>query len=152
MTSTKLYLGSDHAGLALKNAILARVRIDYPQIAIEDCGTHDEASCDYPEFARRVADNVVKHGERGILVCGSGTGMAISANKVDGVRANVAWDMTSARLSREHNDSNILCLGARLLGQEVALDVVSIWIKTAFLGGRHQKRVDLIHAIEKGRG
>ena len=146
---SKLFAGSDHAGLSLKKELLAQLGVEFPSLHIEDCGTHAEESTDYPQFARIVAQNVVKHAARGILICGSGIGMCIAANKVSGIRAAMAWDVTSARLSRRHNDSNILCLGARLVGQEVALEVLRTWLVTSFEGGRHQNRIDLISKMEK---
>ncbi len=149
MASNKVFIGSDHAGLPLKAVLVPQLKEAFPSLDFHDLGTHDGSSCDYPDFAQKVAESVVKEEARGILVCGSGIGMSIAANKVHGIRAAMAWDATSARLSRQHNDSNIVCMGARLLGVEVALEAAKTWLKTEFEGGRHQRRVDLIHKLEK---
>ncbi len=143
-----VYLGSDHAGYDLKTWLQERLKSEFPSAKINDVGTHSTASCDYPEFARAVGTEVAKGGSFGILVCGSGIGMAIAANKVKGIRAAQVWNSTSARLCRQHNDANVICLGARLLGQEVAWDALRTFLKTEFEAGRHQKRVDLIHQME----
>jgi ribose 5-phosphate isomerase B len=144
----KVFLGADHAGFTLKQALLSQLPPQFAHFVFEDCGTGDTTSVDYPDFARAVAEKVVAQGGRGILVCGSGIGMAIAANKVAGIRAAQAWDATSARLSRQHNDANILCLGERLLGVEVALEAARVWLGTEFLQGRHVRRLDLIRSLE----
>lgn len=143
-----VYIGADHAGFSLKQQLIQHLNEKFPDLTIEDCGTNGEASVDYPDFAKTVADKVAKHG-RGILVCGSGIGMCITANKVAGVRAAQVWDATSARLSREHNDANVMCIGARLMGTEVAFEAARVWLSTAFGGGRHQKRIDKILQLEE---
>ena len=140
--SEKVYIAADHAGYSLKQKIIEK----FPTLV--DLGPSDESRVDYPDFAEKVAKSVAQSKSKGILVCGSGIGMAISANKVAGVRAASAWDVTSARLSREHNDANVLCLGARLTGVEVALEIVATFLKTPFEGGRHQQRVDKMTALE----
>ena len=110
-----------------------------------DEGTYSKESCDYPEFARKVANLVAeKKADKGILICGSGIGMSIAANKVKGIRAALCSETTSARLSREHNNSNILCLGQRLIGETMAFEIVETWLNTEFAGGRHQHRIDII--------
>ena len=147
-SETKLFFGADHAGVGLKQVLLEKLRAEFPAMAFEDLGPASEASVDYPDFAEKVAREVVKHGARGVLICGSGLGMCISANKIDGIRAVSGWDATSARLSRQHNNANVLCLGARLLGVETALETCRVWIKTEFEGGRHQKRIDRITQLE----
>lgn len=144
----QLFVGSDHAGFSLKKNLLSQLAAEFPDWKVEDRGTQDTSSVDYPVFAKRVADKVIAHQARGILVCGSGIGMGIAANKVAGVRASVAWDVTSARLSREHNNSNILCLGERLLGAEVAREILRVWLTTEFLHGRHIRRMELISEME----
>jgi RpiB/LacA/LacB family sugar-phosphate isomerase len=146
----KIYFGCDHAGFPMKKPLLDALRTEFPQLIFEDCGTLDESSVDYPDFAKAVAMKVVAESARGILVCGSGAGMAMAANKVAGIRASQAWDATSARLCRQHNDANVLCFGARLVGLEVALDIVRVWLNTEFLGGRHQRRIDKIKMLEGG--
>ncbi len=118
--------------------------------AVEDLGVFSEARADYPDQARAVAEQVAAHpGSRGLLVCGSGTGMAIAANKIAGIRAAVACDEEVARLSRAHNDANILCLGARTTAPETAARALKIFLATAFEGGRHADRVAKIGALER---
>lgn len=140
-------LGADHAGYGLKDAL--KRLLDELGVGYEDFGTSSADSVDYPDFARQVADGVAAgRFDRGILVCGSGIGMAIAANKVDGVRAAAISDAESARLSREHNDLNVLTLGARLTPEPLARDIVGVFLATPFAGGRHEGRVKKIHAIE----
>lgn len=139
-------IASDHAGFALKEeleaALVAR------SVAVDDLGTHDTSSTDYPDYAHRLADGVATgKWERGILVCGTGVGMAISANRHKGVRAVVCSEPYSARLSREHNDSNVLCIGARVVGVGMALEILDAWLGASFEGGRHASRVA---KIERG--
>jgi ribose 5-phosphate isomerase B len=138
-------LASDHAGFELKRELNERLRRLGHEIS--DCGPASDGSCDYPDFARAVAELVAK-GEcaRGVLVCGSGIGMAISANKTAGVRAVNVYDSVSARLSREHNDCNVATLGSRLLTAEAAEELLGIWLSTPFLAGRHALRVAKIEA------
>jgi ribose 5-phosphate isomerase B len=140
-------LGCDHAGVRLKGSIaelLTARGVDY-----RDYGTFDEASCDYPDFAEKVGRAVAAgEAERGILVCGTGVGISIAANKIEGVRAAPCADTFTAHMSREHNDANVLCLGARVVGVGLALDVVSAWLDARFEGGRHQRRIDKIQALE----
>ena len=142
----RIALASDHAGFALKRALAERLSNDGH--AIEDCGCFDEQSCDYPDFAapaaRRVAEGAA---ERAILVCGTGIGMCMTANKVPGVRAALVHDAFTARMAREHNDSNVLCLGARVVDVDRALDLTQLWLTTAFEGGRHARRVGKIDAL-----
>ena len=117
---------------------------------VADAGTHSEARCDYPDFARPVAEMVSRgDAEWGILVCGSGIGMSITANKVMGVRAAECLDVVSARLSRAHNDANVLCMGERLVNEASALAIVECWLGTPFEGGRHAGRVQKIREIER---
>ena len=143
----RIALGSDHAGYELKEKL--KTYLAGRGDTVEDCGTASTASCDYPDFAHAVAARVAGgNAERGILVCGSGIGMAISANKTAGVRAANVTSEVEAQLSREHNDLNVLTLGARLLGEEQARKIVDVWLGTAFAGGRHQRRVDKIE-LEK---
>ena len=150
--SKKIYIGSDHAGFALKRLVTKFLATEMPAVSFEDLGCHSEESVDYPNFADAVGKRVAKEGTLGILICGSGIGMSIAANKVSGIRAAECWDVTSARLSRQHNNANILCFGSRLVGQEVAFDMCRIWLTTEFLEGRHQKRIDLITKLEKSEG
>jgi ribose 5-phosphate isomerase B len=143
----RIAIGSDHAGYRLKEAVKSFL-LDAGQ-TVEDVGTDSDASVDYPDFAAVVARRVVSGAcDRGILICGTGIGMAMAANKVDGVRAAAAGDLESARLSREHNDANILTLGARITPPDLALAIVRVFLATPFEGGRHQRRVDKIMALE----
>src|SRR5215204_6460743 len=141
----RIALASDHAGYAEKErlkALLADLGVDF-----EDLGTGSEESVDYPDYARKVADQV----EQGVLVCGSGTGMAITANKVPGVRAAVAWSEETARLARQHNDANVLAIGARTTPPGDIPKIVRAWFATRFEGGRHAARVEKISEVEKSR-
>jgi len=140
-------LGSDHAGYELKE-YLKRFLTDLGY-AVEDLGTHSTESVDYPDFARAVAEAVVAgKASRGIVVDGAGIGSAIAANKIPGARAALCYDRTTARNSREHNDANILTLGARLIAPEQAREIAALWLATPFAAGRHQQRVDKIKALE----
>jgi ribose 5-phosphate isomerase B len=143
-----IVIGSDHAGLRLK-AELAE-HLQSLGHATRDLGTHTSDSCDYPEFAEAVARQVAGGDARwGLLVCGTGIGMCMSANKVAGARAAVVSDTFSARMTRLHNDANILCLGERVVGGGLAKEILDAWLSTEFEGGRHQRRVDKIHDIER---
>lgn len=144
----KVFLGSDHAGFTLKIALIESLKKELPNFEYLDFGCHDSQSVDYPDFAAKVAKEVGSGNGLGILVCGSGIGMCISANKVKGVRAASVWDATSARLCKEHNDANIICLGARLTGAEVALEAARTFLKTKFLAGRHANRVAKMQSLE----
>ncbi len=141
----KLVIGSDHAGLELKAAVAAHLRARGHEV--EDLGTHGAASCDYPDFARAVAC-AVRDGAaaRGVLVCGTGQGMAMAANKVPGVRAACVGDTFSARMVAAHNDARVLCLGQRVVGVGLALELVDAWLGTPFEGGRHAGRVAKMEA------
>ena len=145
----RVALGADHAGVALKDAL--KPALDELGVWSEDFGTYGPESVDYPDFAAAVARSVGEgRFDRGILVCGSGIGMAITANKVAGVRAAAIGDTTAARLSREHNDLNVLALGARHTPTPLALDILRAFLETPFAGGRHVRRVEKIHLIERG--
>lgn len=146
----RIALGADHAGYELKNKI--REHLQQQGIDVRDEGTNSGDSVDYPDFAQKVGHDVASHTvDRGILVCGSGIGMAISANKVHGVRAANITSEYEAQMSREHNDLNVLTLGARILDEEKALKIVDLWVKTQFAGDRHQRRVTKMMAIEDAR-
>jgi len=144
----RIALASDHAGYAEKErlkALLADLGVDF-----EDLGTGSEESVDYPDYARKVAEQVAQgQVEQGLLVCGSGTGMAITANKVPGVRAAVAWSEETARLARQHNDANVLAIGARTTPPADIPNIVRAWFATAFEGGRHADRVQKITDVER---
>ena len=142
-------LGADHAGFQLKDA-LKRV-LDELGIAYHDFGTTSPESVDYPDLAELVARGVAAHQfDRGILVCGSGIGMSIAANKIRGVRAAVVGDVEGARLSREHNDANVVAIGARMTPADRAAEIVRTFLLTDFEAGRHQRRVDKIQQLETG--
>jgi ribose 5-phosphate isomerase B len=146
----KLAIGSDHAGLDLKNRVLALLK--QKGVQVEDYGTNNEESVDYPDYGMQVAEAVSKRKvDRGVLLCGSGIGMSIVANKYPKVRAALCYDTETARLSRQHNDANILVMGGRLLKEAQAMEIVKIWLETEFEGGRHARRIQKIHEIEKNR-
>jgi ribose 5-phosphate isomerase B len=141
-------LGADHAGLPLKEVVKAWLSGRGHEVL--DVGTHTADSVDYPDYAALVADALLEGtAQRGILVCGTGIGMAIAANKVPGVRAASCADTYTARMAREHNDTNVLALGARITGNEDAIEIVRVWLETAFAGARHARRVEKLAAIER---
>lgn len=144
----KLALGADHAGYLLKDRIRQYVTARGHQVIDE--GTNSSDSVDYPDYAAKVAEDVAAgRAERGILVCGSGIGMAIAANKIPGIRAANICDEYQAQLSREHNDLNVITLGARILNENDAAHIVQIWLDTPFSGGRHSGRLEKLLEIEK---
>ena len=137
-----IIIGSDHGGFNLKREILEHLeKLGYQ---VSDLGCYTPESCDYPVIAKAVAKEVLAIGGKGILICGTGIGVSITANRFDGIRASHCTDTFTARMTRMHNDSNILCLGERITGTGLALDIVDIWLNTEFEGGRHQKRIDMI--------
>lgn len=145
---TRIALGADHAGYHVKERVKEFLR--EAGYSVMDFGTGSEESVDYPDYARRVAESVAqKKHDLGILVCGTGIGMAMTANKVPGIRAASVIDPYTARLSREHNDANILALGARILDEPKALEIVRTWLQASFAGGRHQRRIDKISQLER---
>ena len=145
MTIKKIGVGSDHAGVNLKNKIAEFLKEKGYEVT--DYGTHSTESCDYPVYAKAVAKSVANgENERGIICCGSGIGVSIAANKVKGVRAVLAHEPYSAMLSRLHNDANVLCLGERITGESLALDIIETWLHSEYEGGRHQRRVDMLDA------
>jgi ribose 5-phosphate isomerase B len=144
----KIALGADHAGFDLKEKI--KQHLVASGIQVQDEGTNSGDSVDYPDFARLVGEDVVqKRADLGVLVCGTGIGMSMSANKVAGVRAANVSSEFEAQMAREHNDANVLTLGARVLDEATAVKVVEKWLHTTFAGGRHQRRVDKIMKIEQ---
>ena len=147
MVST-IALGADHAGFELKESLKAWL-IDRGYQVL-DLGAHSTDSVDYPDYAAQVAEAVAdRKVERGILICGTGIGMTMAANKVPGVRAALCSDLYTARMSRAHNDANVLALGGRLMGPEMAADILEMWLETEFAGGRHSRRVDKIADVER---
>ncbi len=145
----KIYIGADHRGLQTKDAVKAIVsQLGY---SIEDVGTYSESSCDYPKIAYKVGTAVAGHPEnRGILICMSGIGQAIAANKIDGVLAALCYNAEAAALSRQHNNANVLVLSTKFIKSEDLEEIVKVWLSTEFEGGRHQRRVDLIRQMETG--
>ncbi len=141
-------LGADHAGWQLKEEIKAWLL--GRNVEVTDFGTHSPDPVDYPDYAAQVGEAVASgKAERGVLVCGTGIGMAMAANKVPGVRAAFCPDLFTARMSREHNDANVLTLGGRLTGRELALEIVEMWLRAEFQGGRHGRRVGKITELER---
>jgi ribose 5-phosphate isomerase B len=148
MSEKPLAIGADHAGFALKEE-LKRV-LERRNVAFEDLGTNDLSSVDYPDYAHRVASGVASGKYRlGVLVCGTGLGVAMAANRHAGVRAAPCTDPYAARMTRLHNDANVLCLGARIVGPGLAEDILAAFLDTQFEGGRHAKRVAKIEAAAK---
>ena len=144
----KIALGADHAGFELKDKI--KQHLQQQGFSVSDEGTSSPESVDYPDYARAVGHDVSEHrADLGILVCGSGIGMAIAANKVDGIRAANVSTEYEAQMSREHNNANVLTLGARILDEKTAFGIVDKWLATSFAGGRHERRVEKITALEK---
>lgn len=136
-------IGSDHAGFRYKEII--KEFLTNSNHAVADFGTHSTESVDYPIFIRPVAEAVARgEFERGIVLGGSGNGEAITANRVKGVRCALCWNEATARAARQHNDSNVLSLGERMISQEIALDIVRIWLETEFEGGRHVRRIEML--------
>ncbi|GAB6066214.1 ribose 5-phosphate isomerase B [Aquifex pyrophilus] len=143
----KIAIGADHAGYPLKEKIKEFLMKEGHEVI--DFGTHSTESTHYPLFAKEVAKAVQEgKADRGILICGTGIGMSITANKFPGIRAALCTNEYMARMSRLHNNANVLCLGERVLGVELALSIVKVWLETPFEGGRHEKRIKLISEIE----
>ena len=143
-----LAIGCDHGGFELKNYIIKHM--EERGIELKDFGTYDENSCDYPDIAEKVCHSITSgECDRGILVCGTGIGMSIAANKIKGIRAALCTDVYSAKMTKQHNNSNVICLGGRVTGREVAFMIVDTWYDETFLGGRHQNRIDKISGLER---
>ena len=148
LNTSPVVIGSDHAAFPLKEKIKAL--LVEKGIEVEDVGTLGEESVDYPDFAIKAASMVSeKKFERGILLCGTGLGMSMAANRFKNVRAALCTDIFSATMSRRHNDANMLVLGGRITGVDLALEIVNVWLATPFDGGRHQKRIDKFSALGK---
>lgn len=144
----KIAMGSDHGGYKLKEAVKAHLEAAGHEVL--DVGTHGEASVDYPDFGRRAAERVADGTcDRGIVICSTGVGISISANKVRGIRAALCTDVFTARLTREHNDANVLAMGQYVVGEALAIAIADTWLETAFSGGeRHRRRIEAIARIE----
>ncbi len=140
---TTILIGSDHAGYDLKEPTKEKlIKSGYEVI---DVGCFSETSCDYPVFARDLCKQIQKGtADRGVLICGTGIGMSMAANRARGIRAALCANEYQARMSRAHNDSNVLCLGSRVLGRDLAFSILEVWLATEFEGGRHKRRVDII--------
>ena len=152
MNKRKIYIGADSAGFLLKEEMKKHIaELGYD---VTDFGTDSEASCHYPIFASKVCEMVQKEPDTsyGILICGTGIGMSMCANKFNGVRAAVCSDTFSAKMTRRHNDANVLCMGARVIGSCLAKDIFDIFLENEFEGGRHKIRVDMMTYIEKING
>lgn len=148
MSFKTIIVGADSAGYDLKTELIAYLK--EKGYTVEDCGTDSSASCHYPTFATAVATRVQKEPDAfGLLVCGTGIGMSMAANKYRGIRAAVCGDTFSARMTRMHNNANVLCIGARVTGPGLAKDIVDAFLQAEFEGGRHAIRVDMISDIEK---
>jgi ribose 5-phosphate isomerase B len=144
----RIVIGSDHAGFSIKEII--KKYLENAGYAVDDQGTGSEDSVDYPDFGKAVGERVaLKRADFGIAVCGSGIGISIAANKVPGIRAALAHDVVTAQLAREHNDANVLALGARIVTPAAALEMVQTFLNTPFAGGRHQRRLDKITQLER---
>jgi ribose 5-phosphate isomerase B len=144
----KIAIASDHAGFELKEKL--KKFLESLNYQYKDFGTNNNESVDYPDYALKVAESVSKKEyDRGILICGSGIGMSMVANKIPGIRAALCYNTETAKMSREHNDANVLTIGARMTDGKIAKDIVRIWLKTGFLGERHSRRVKKIEEIEK---
>lgn len=138
-------IASDHAGFGLKSFLLHKLR--ERDLRLLDLGCHSEEAVDYPDYGRRMADALRSDAERGILICGSGIGISIAANRFSHVRAAVVSEPLSARLAREHNDANVLCLGGQLIGNWMALECASVFLETPFAKGRHTPRVEMLGTV-----
>jgi ribose 5-phosphate isomerase B len=144
----RIAIGADHAGFALKERLIAALRGQAHDV--RDFGTHDERAIDYPAICAAVARAVTTgEADRGIVIGGSGQGEQMAANKIPGARAALCNDLYTARLSRAHNDANILSLGGRIVAPDLAQEILRVWLETPFEGGRHQRRIDQIHALER---
>lgn len=141
-------IGSDHGGYELKEHV--KKHLEEKGIEVKDFGVFSEESVDYPDCARPVCETVLSgEAERGILFCGTGIGISMAANKFNGIRAALCGDVFSAKMAKEHNNANVICLGGRVTGRELAFMIVDTFLDAEFQGGRHQTRIDKIHAIEK---
>lgn len=160
MTKELIFIGADHGGLEYKERLVEHftekgygyIRInDYKSQtkAIIDCGTYSADSVDYPDIAKIVSDQVIENNAKGILICGTGIGMSIAANKINGIRAALVYNTNAAKLAREHNDANIICFGQRQMDYAMVEKATDIFLKTDFEGGRHKRRVDMICSYEK---
>ena len=143
----KIAIASDHGGFYLKKSVIAHLENDSWEI--DDLGTRNEDSVDYPDYGVKLAESIIsKNVERGIVICGTGVGMSIVVNRFPGIRGTLCSDVYIAKMCREHNDSNILIMGGRVIGEGLAFEIVDTWLRTGFEGGRHQRRLDKINEID----
>ena len=143
-----IVIGNDHAGTALKQHIIKYFEAN--NIEYKDCGCYEGEKCDYPVAAKKTCDEIISgNADKGILICGTGIGISIAANKIKGIRAAACSDYYSAKYTRLHNDANVLCFGARVVGDEYAVELVNVFLNTEFEGGRHAARVQMISDLEK---
>ena len=145
-----IYIGCDHGGFALKQEIFKYIKEDLA-LEIEDLGCHDTSSVDYPDYAEKVCKKVVSENAQGILICGTGIGISIAANKINGIRCALCSEPFSAEMTRKHNNANVLAMGGRTTGPELAKSIVKAFLSTNFEGGRHQNRLDKIAALENSK-
>jgi ribose 5-phosphate isomerase B len=144
----KIAIGCDHVAVELKKDVIEHLKEN--NFEIIDCGTYTEERAHYPEFAHKVCEKIqTNEVEYGVLICGTGVGMSIAANKHSGIRAVVCSDTFSAKASKQHNDSNVLCFGARVVGKELAFDIVDSFFNAEYQGGRHQIRIDMLNELDK---
>ncbi len=147
----KITIGSDHGAVELKEEV-KKVLAEFKDIEVHDVGTFTTDSVDYPDIAAKVCQDITSGAaDRGIVLCGTGIGISIAANKIKGIRAALCSDVYSARMSREHNNANVLAMGGRVTGFGPAGEIVRVWVQTEFLGGRHERRVNKIMALEQGK-
>lgn len=145
-----IYIGCDHGGFALKQEIFKYIKEDLAE-EIEDLGCYDTFSVDYPDYAEKVCRKVIAENAKGILICGTGIGISIAANKITGIRCALCSEPFSAEMTRRHNNANVLAMGGRTVGTELAKSIVKAFLSTEFEGGRHQKRLDKISALEAAK-
>lgn len=146
----KLVIGSDHGAVELKEEIKDLLKAEFPEVEFEDMGTFRKESVDYPDIAEKVCTPVAKgDADRGIVLCGTGIGISIASNKIKGIRAALCHETYTAKMSRQHNNANILAMGGRTTGPEIAKEIVRVWLTTEFEGGRHERRVNKIMALEQ---
>lgn len=144
----KIAIACDHGGFRLKNVLIENMKAQ--GVEVVDFGTYSEESCDYPDYASKAA-KAVANGEcdRGVVVCGTGIGVSITANKVKGIRCALCHDVFSAKATRAHNDANMIAMGQRVIGEGLAVEILNAWLHTEFEGGRHIKRIEKMMALEK---
>ncbi len=146
----RIAIGSDHAGFELKEDIKTYLQEEFSEIDVIDCGTYDTNSTSYAEYGVKVAKAILdRQAERGIAICGTGIGITITISRIKGLRTTLCHDAFSARMSRLHNNSNVLTMGGRIIGKGVARDMVKIWLETPFEGGRHQRRLDQVDELTR---